>query len=236
MLVHAGSICDARFSKSCGGMTEEFKAAWEDREIEYLRAVYDGEEWPEGYGRELAREEDARGWIMGSPDAFCAPPSGVSGEDAARALLTRILPDFDQETIDYYRWEARLGQEELQDLIRRNLGREPGAILRLEAIERGKSGRIVRLGVLGERERIVVGKELEIRRLLSPTHLYSSAIVIESEGDGSGVPEGFIIRGAGWGHGVGLCQIGAAVMAEKGYDYRRILMHYYRGAGLEGRY
>lgn len=213
-------LCDARFSKSCGGVSENFNAAWEPIEVPYLQPVYDGEQFPEEFLKPLSDEANARAWINGSPPAFC--------DVADRRVIEKILPDFDQETIDFFRWKAILSQDELQELLRRKLGFEGGVIRKLEAVERGESGRIIRLKITADQRTIVIGKELEIRRALSPSHLKSSAFVVESDPESSV----FTLRGAGWGHGVGLCQIGAAVMAERGYSYRQILEHYYRGAEL----
>jgi len=213
-------LCDTRFSKSCGGMTDRFSAAWEDVEKPYLSVLYDGESFPSQFALPLEQEANAADWIGNAPPAFC--------NTTDRTVLGKILPDFDQETADFYRWRVTIEQDELQALLRRKLGVDFGFIRKLEPVERGGSGRIVRLRIVGERETMVIGKELEIRRALSPSHLYSSAFVVESDGQASQ----FTLTGAGWGHGVGLCQIGAALMAERGYTYRQILEHYYRGAGL----
>jgi peptidoglycan hydrolase-like amidase len=209
-------------------MTESYDAAWEDARFPYLAVSYDGEEFPAGYDLPLTDEANAERWIRNSPPAFC--------NTADTGILGKILPNFDQETTDFYRWRVRLGQDELLELLRAKLGVSFGAVHKMEAVERGASGRIVRLRVVGESETMVIGKELEIRRALSPSHLYSSAFVVESEGIEGGAPAAFTLIGAGWGHGVGLCQIGAALMAERGYDFRRILEHYYRGARLYGLY
>jgi SpoIID/LytB domain protein len=224
VLVYDEELCDARFSKSCGGMTENYDAAWEDARFPYLAVSYDGEAFPAGFDLPLTEEANAERWIRNSPPAFCNTND--------RKILGRILPDFDQETRDFYRWRVTISQQELQDLLRKKLGVNFGAIYRLEPVERGASGRLIRLRVVGERETLIIGKELEIRRALSPSHLYSSAFVVEAGESDGGAPSAFTLIGAGWGHGVGLCQIGAALMAERGYDYRRILGHYYRGARL----
>jgi SpoIID/LytB domain protein len=221
-------LCDARFSKSCGGMTESYDAAWEDARFPYLAVSYDGEEFPAGFDLPLTDEANAERWIRNSPPAFC--------NTTDPKILGKILPNFDQETTDFYRWRVRLQQDELRELLRAKLGVDFGAIFKMEAVDRGASGRVVQLRIVGERETMVIGKELEIRRALSPSHLYSSAFVVESEGTGPAAPSAFTLIGAGWGHGVGLCQIGAALMAERGYDFRRILEHYYRGARLYGLY
>lgn len=209
-LRYAGAICDARFSKSCGGITERYATAWEDRDVPYLESVYDG--------RAPAGSCDPQTWIRSHPPAYCN--TNDSG------LLARILPGFDQETRDFYRWQVAYTAEELADLIRSRLGVNLGPISELQPLARGPSGRIYRLRVAGERDYIIIGKELEIRRALSPTHLYSSAFVVDKD---SGR---FVLRGAGWGHGVGLCQIGAAVMASEGRSYTEILQHYYRGTTI----
>lgn len=207
MLLYGGAICDARFSKCCGGLTERYQTAWDDREVPYLTSVLDGPPQPGA--------EDPETWIRSNPAAFC------NTHDAD--LLGRILPGLDQETRDFFRWRVEYTPEELGDLVRSKLNVDLGPIVGLEPLSRGLSGRIYRLRITGKRGEIVVGKELEIRRALSRSHLYSSAFVLDRD---SGR---FVLTGAGWGHGVGLCQIGAAVMATQGRDYREILSHYYSG-------
>lgn len=224
VLAYAGELCDARFSKSCGGFTELFSTAWEDADVPYLQAFYDGETLPTDCHLPLSDEANAASWIRQAPPAFC------NAHDPA--ILTKILPNFDQATTDFYRWEITLEQAELQHLLERKLGLSFGVIRALEPVERGLSGRLKRLRIVGEQRTLVIGKELEIRRALSPSHLYSSAFVIEPEAVQNGVPLRFTLRGAGWGHGVGLCQIGAALMAEQGYNAAQILQHYYRGTQL----
>jgi stage II sporulation protein D len=206
-LRYGGAVCDARFSKCCGGITERYASAWEDEDIPYLESIYDGPARPGSYS--------AESWIRSSPPAYC------NTGDAE--LLSRVLPGFDQETSDFYRWQVEYTVEELSDLIGSKLGVDLGRIRDMEILARGPSGRAYRLKIDGERDYIIIGKELEIRRALSPTHLYSSAFVINKE------LGRFVLKGAGWGHGVGLCQIGAAVMANEGRTYREILRHYYRG-------
>jgi SpoIID/LytB domain protein len=207
-LRYNGAICDARFSKSCGGITERYATAWEDEDIPYLESVHDG---PAQSGAHSPED-----WIRSDPPTYC------NTDDSE--LLSRILPGFDQETRDFYRWRVAYTPDELADLIRSRLAVSVGPIRDVQALARGPSGRIYRLKVNGERDYIIIGKELEIRRALSRTHLYSSAFVVDKE------PDRFVLRGAGWGHGVGLCQIGAAVMANEGKTYTEILEHYYRGA------
>jgi stage II sporulation protein D len=206
-LRYNGAICDARFSKCCGGITERYATAWDDQDVPYLESIYDGPAHSDSYVPET--------WIRSAPAAYC------NTDDSK--LLSRVLPGFDQETRDFYRWQVAYTPDELADLIKARLGAELGPIRDLEALARGPSGRIYRLKITGERDYIIVGKELEIRRALSRTHLYSSAFVVDKDSDR------FVLRGAGWGHGVGLCQIGAAVMANEGKTYTEILQHYYRG-------
>lgn len=221
-------ICDARFSKCCGGATEVFSACWQDEDKPYLAAFLDR---PTQAGQaadalpDLTDEETARKWILSSPPAFC------NTQD--KQVLRQVLNGYDQETADFYRWHIDYTQKELASLIARKTGLRFGKILDLVPLERGKSGRIVRLKIVGtERER-VIGKELEIRRTLSESHLKSSAFVVETQQGADGIPQSFHLSGAGWGHGVGLCQIGAAMMGEKGYDHEAILRHYYPGATLK---
>lgn len=227
LMDNTGRLCDARFSKSCGGVFEQFESCWEPRHYHYLEAARDSEhrdDFPD-----LTIEENAREWILGNPDAFC--------NTTDEHILSQVLNNYDQETHDFYRWHVNYSQDELSELIARRSGIDFGLIKSLEPLERGTSGRITRLRITGTKRTMTIGKELEIRRTLSTSHLYSSAFVVETDGIGSrGVPEHFTLHGAGWGHGVGLCQIGAAVMSYKGYTYEQILMHYFHGASLETLY
>ena len=216
------TICDARFSKCCGGMVEAYDAVWDNTKLPYLTVFYDEENFPAEYDLPLTNEVNATKWIVNSPPAFC------NTQD--KEILAKILPGFDQETTDFYRWKVTLAQEEIQALLLKKLGVDFGAILKLEPVLRAESGRLIKLRIVGEKSSLIVGKELEIRRALSPSHLYSSAFIIEA--DSSPLPRFFTLHGAGWGHGVGLCQIGAALMAERNYSYQKILTHYYPGAGL----
>jgi len=226
LVLHQGDeICDARFSKCCGGMTEVFASAWGDQDVPYLQAFHDGPAGSCDFDLPLGLEENARVFIAGAPTAYC------NTRDAA--LLARLLPEIDHQTHDFYRWEVRLEQAELRALVRDKAGVDPGPVLRLDPLERGPSGRLVKLAIQGQERTLVVGKELEIRRILSPTHLYSSAFDVHPTGLPGEVPEAFLLRGGGWGHGVGLCQIGAAVMADLGHTHEEILSHYYRGAALK---
>lgn len=225
VLMDGDSLCDARFSKCCGGVTERYSTCWEDKDEAYLQPVFDGEG---GQVSVLSTEAEAEAWIRSEPDVFC--------HTADRQLLTQVLNEYDLETRDFFRWKVAYTQEEISDLIRRKREEDFGEILDLVPVERGASGRLAKLRIVGSKRTLVIGKELEIRRTLSETHLYSSAFVVDREDVHNGVPGRFILHGAGWGHGVGMCQIGAAVMSGKGIPYDRILLHYYRNARLEKLY
>ena len=220
ILTADGTVCDARFSKCCGGVTEEFENCWEPTHYSYLEAKRDDtESLPVP---DLKDESAATEWIEGRPDAFCANPG--------TEVLATLLNSYDRATADYYRWTVTYRADSLGILIADKSGLDLGYIKRLEPLERGTSGRITRLRIVGDRDSIIIGKELEIRRTLSPSHLYSSAFTAAVEGEG---PEARItLNGAGWGHGVGMCQIGAAVMATRGYKYPEILSHYFPGATI----
>ena len=223
-LMNDQEICDARYHKTCGGRTEVFSTAWEDKSLPYLQSVtdYSAAHSPVNSGEETRRR------LTTKPSAYC------NTQDSA--LLRRILPTFDQETPDFYRWQVSYSRKELEEIIRKKSGLDFGKLLNLVPIKRGPSGRISKLKIEGSKRSIIIGKELEIRRWLSPSHLLSSAFVIETKGDSNGLPEKFILRGGGWGHGVGLCQIGAAVMATKGFSAPDILAHYFSGAQLQKLY
>ena len=227
-----GSICDTRFSKCCGGVTEQFSACWADEDFPYLQAIRDtyaeNSTSPAGSVPDLSDEQTARQWILSSPEAFC----NTSDPD----LLSTVLNSYDQETADFYRWKVEYTQAGLSDLLRRRSGIDFGDVLELRPLKRGASGRIIELLIRGTLRTVIVGKELEIRRWLSESHLYSSAFVVdtvyEQRPGGVHVPSKFILHGAGWGHGVGLCQIGAAAMRARGCTFDRILAHYFRGSCL----
>jgi stage II sporulation protein D len=225
VLIFDEEICDARYSKSCGGLSEVYSAAWEDKEVPYLSAIYDWQGEKENFAMPLTDEANAGIWINASPKAYCNTDS--------KELLARILPGFDQETLDFYRWRLSYSQEEVQELLKTRAGLDVGKVVALEAVERGQSGRIIKLKIKGTHKTVILGKELEIRRALSASHLYSSAFLVNPvQGEGTEFPETFELIGAGWGHGVGLCQIGAAVMADSGFEYQQILAHYFTGAEL----
>ena len=220
LLKYDGKICDARFSKSCGGAFEEFQNCWENVRYPYLAKQRDSKRITEL--PDLTQEEEAFQWITGSPEAFC--------NTTDKEILSQVLNNYDQETTDFYRWRVEYTPEELSALILKRIGIDFGLVTDLIPVERGTSGRLIKLKIVGSKRTLTIGKELEIRKALSPSHLYSSAFVVLKE-NGK-----FVLVGAGWGHGVGLCQIGAAVMGAQGYKYKDILLHYYIGASIEKEY
>ena len=228
VLMYEGEICDARFSKCCGGAFEEFQNCWENVKHPYLTGQRDSK--TETRLPDLTKEAEADKWIRTSPTAFCNTHN--------KQVLSQVLNNYDQETTDFYRWRVCYSQQELSELIHKRSGIEFGKIIDLIPVERGTSGRLVRLKIVGTLRTLIIGKELEIRRTLSSSHLYSSAFVVDKEykEDEKEIPSRFILTGSGWGHGVGLCQIGAAVMGEQGYKYKEILSHYYPGSAIEQQY
>ena len=224
VLTYNDAICDARFYKCCGGMTEKFENVWEPVVHPYLTPVT----CHTSRVTDLTKEENARAWILSNPPAYCNTKD--------KQALSQVLNDYDLETADFYRWEVSLTQSEIKALLLSKAGIDVGNVLDLIPVERGVSGRLIRLKIVGDKRTIIIGKELEIRKSLSESHLYSSAFVVEKVFSPAGnfnLPEAFILRGAGWGHGVGLCQIGAAIMGSKGFSYKEILMHYYPAAVLK---
>jgi len=225
VLIFDNKICDARFSKSCGGITEAFENCWAPVHHPYLTPVIDNVDAPVGFDIELTKEDNAIEWIRKLPTAFC--------NTTDKTILSQVLNNYDQETTDFFRWKVEYSQHEIAELIARKSGIDFGEIIDLIPIQRGESGRIIELKIIGTKETVTVGKELEIRKWLSNSHLYSSAFVADRFDLVDHIPQRFTLYGAGWGHGVGLCQIGAAVMGEKGYKYKEILQHYFRGAELK---
>ncbi len=227
VITSEGKICDARFSKCCGGKFEEFQYCWEDVKYPYLKGELDDK--GKGIDPDLTNEKEADKWIRTSPEAFC--------NTTDKHILSQVLNNYDQETTDFYRWKVSYTQEELSALIFKRSGIDYGKIIDLVPIARGTSARLWKLKIIGTKKSMTIGKELEIRRTLSQSHLYSSAFVVDKEEiDAEGVPARFILTGAGWGHGVGLCQIGAAVMGEQGFPYNEILLHYYIDASIDKLY
>ncbi len=223
VLAWGDEICDARYSKACGGLTEEFGTAWDDARHPYLTSVADA---PDPYPPVTTEIEAAR-WCLSAPYAYC----NTKDEE----ILKEILPAFDRETEGFFRWTVEYPHEELEQILYEKSGFDFGRLQALVPLARGPSGRIFRLRVIGTKMSMIVGKELEIRRWLSHTHLYSSAFVVRA-GDAGLTPERFVFHGAGWGHGVGLCQIGAAVMASRGSSAEEIVGHYFPGTTLRGLY
>ncbi len=221
VLTYKDEICDARFYKCCGGATELFANCWEPVHHPYLLAVADNLE--ESPLPDLTDEPQAERWILGTPSAFC--------NTRDPKVLRQVLNGYDLETPDFFRWNVEYSQWEISDLIKRKSGIDFGLVTDLVPLKRGTSGRIVELKIEGERRSVVIGKELEIRKILSDNHLYSSAFVVKKEERGGELY--FRLCGAGWGHGVGLCQIGAAVMANMGIGYDKILSHYYPNSVVE---
>ena len=224
VIMHQNKICDARYYKACGGITEDFATAWEDKEVPYLVSITDA---PTKYNP-VRTEEEAFAWIFSKPEAYC------NTDDAG--LLAKILPDFDRETKGFFRWKVEYTREEIEDILREKSGFDFGTLMEITPLRRGPSGRISRLKIVGSKRAMVVGKELEIRRWLSRSHLYSSAFIVTKKSISRGKADRFIFHGAGWGHGVGLCQIGAAVMASKGFKAEQILIHYFPGVELRKLY
>lgn len=224
VLMFDHQICDTRFSKCCGGVTETFENCWATVNHPYLESIVDNSLPPQGFDLDLTIESNAQKWIRECPPAFC------NTQD--KKVLSQVLNNYDQETTDFYRWKVIYTQEEISEIIYHRSGFDFGKILDLIPLKRGKSGRIVELKIVGSKQTMVVGKELEIRKWLSTSHLYSSAFVVDKENFHQQIPVRFILTGAGWGHGVGFCQIGGAMMSEKGYPYDRILLHYFRGTEL----
>lgn len=227
VLFYNDKICDARFSKSCGGVSELFENCWEPVAHPYLTKVIDNKNPPVGFAMDLTVEQNAEKFINGNPEAFCNTHD--------KKILNQVLNNYDLAAKDFYRWTVTYTQQEIRNLIEKKSGHNFGKIRNLIPVERGVSGRLIKLKIVGEKRTLTVGKELEIRRWLSESHLYSSAFTIEKIGNNE-YPEKFILHGAGWGHGVGLCQIGAAVMGEKGYRYDQILFHYFKNTEIKEAY
>lgn len=221
-------ICDTRFSKSCGGVSESFENVWEPVVHPYLSSVIDYKFAPDNFNMSLTEEKAAIKWIKSDPPAFC----NTHDKD----VLSQVLLEYDQKTTDFYRWEVKYTQDEIAELIKTKLEIDFGKIIDLIPVERGVSGRLIKLRIVGEKRTMIIGKELEIRRALSKSHLYSSAFTVEKSNFAGEFPGEFKIIGAGWGHGVGLCQIGAAVMSEMGYRFDEILLHYFKGAKITKQY
>lgn len=225
VLMHEGKICDTRFSKSCGGISEAFENVWEPVKHKYLSSIVDYKFEPDNYELDLTIEKNAEKWIRSNPSAFC------NTQD--KKILSQVLLDYDQTTTDFYRWKVEYSNKELSELIKEKSGMDFGEIIDLVPVERGYSGRLIKLKIIGTKKTFTIGKELEIRRTLSKSHLYSSAFVVDKYDVDNNIPGKFVLTGAGWGHGVGLCQIGAAVMGELGYNFDEILLHYFKNTEIQ---
>jgi SpoIID/LytB domain protein len=225
VLLSDNKICDTRYSKSCGGITEDFENVWETVRVPYLSSVIDYKYEPENFNIDFSNEANAIKWITGNPQSFC--------NTSDKVILSQILIDYDQETKNFFRWHVEYTQKELAAIIKDKSGIDFGDILDLIPVERGPSARLIKLRIVGTKKSLTVGKELEIRRILSKKHLYSSAFIVDKINGKNDYPEKFILHGAGWGHGVGLCQIGGAVMAEKGYQFDEILLHYFSNVTIK---
>jgi stage II sporulation protein D len=223
-LVYGDTVCDARFYKACGGLTDNFENSWEDVHIPYLQSVSCSHR---GYPA-IHTEQEMEQWVMASPEAFC--------NTRDTEVLRQILPSFDQETTDFFRWKITYPRETVEEIIRSKSGVDFGTLMDLQPVQRGPSGRLVKLRVVGTRRTLTIGKDLEIRRWLSPSHLYSSAFVVSADRGSDRIPRNITLTGAGWGHGVGLCQIGAAIMAAQGWEASGICRHYFSGAGIHKLY
>ncbi len=228
VLMYNEQICDTRFSKSCGGITESFENVWENVEHPYLKSIVDYKFEPDEFETDLTNESSAVKWIKNSPPAFC--------NTTDEKILEQVLNNYDRKTKDFYRWKIEYTQEELADLIRKKSGIDFGNIIDLVPVQRGFSGRLIKLKIIGSNKTLIIGKELEIRKILSESHLYSSAFFIEKYDIKNRIPQKFVLIGSGWGHGVGLCQIGAAVMGELGYKFDEILLHYFPKAEIKKTY
>lgn len=225
VLYYNNKICDTRYSKSCGGVSESFENVWEPVKHPYLSTIVDYKFEPENLNTDFSEEENAEKWIRSNPPAFCNTKN--------EKILGQILQDYDKKTIDFYRWKVEYTQEEISKLVKEKSGIDFGEIIDLIPVERGYSARLIKLKIVGTKKTLTLGKELEIRRTLSTSHLYSSAFIVEKYDIVDNVPQKFVLLGSGWGHGVGLCQIGAAVMGEMGYKFDEILLHYFRGAKIK---
>lgn len=216
LLLYENRVCDTRYAKVCGGIAEAYRNVWDDRDVPYLSVFYDGPKQGKAF-QTAETEEKAQPFIHSSPDVFCNPE-------------VHKMPQYLDYAHQYFRWKVEYDPVELGKIVAEKLGRDLGAIRDILPIKRGPSGRLIYARVVGEKDEIVLGKELEIRRVLSTSHLYSSCFYVEKKTDRHGKTTQLVLHGGGWGHGVGLCQVGAAVMAEEGYTCEEILDHYYRGA------
>jgi SpoIID/LytB domain protein len=228
VLDYKGEICDTRFSKCCGGISESFENVWENTRFPYLQSVDDYKFPVDNYDTDFKYERNAEKWIKSTPPAYC--------NTTDKKILDQVLVDYDQSTQNFYRWEVSYTQEDISNIIKKKSGIDFGEIIDLVSVERGNSSRLIKLKIIGTKKTMTIGKELEIRKTLSETHLLSSAFVVTKSDYTGNVPGKFTLNGAGWGHGVGLCQIGAAVMGAMGFKFDEILAHYFKNASIKKLY
>lgn len=223
ILLHGDEICDARYSKICGGIMEDYRYVWENRDIPYMVSGIDSDE---EINYPANTEETAKELIDTSLPAYCNTDLHKLPENLANLYSTQNL----------FRWEVTYPREELESLISEKTGKDIGELQDIIPLERGDSGRLIYINLVGSDKTLKIGKELEIRRVLSKSHLYSSCFYVRKEMGTDGKVSRFILKGAGWGHGVGLCQVGATVMASKKIPYQKILEHYYKNTNLVSLY
>lgn len=218
-LMFENQVCDARYAKICGGVMESYENVWENKKIPYMVSGIDGEieiDYP------INTEEKARAFIDASPDVYC---------NTDQYKLPKML-EFSNHL---FRWKLKYSREELEEIIRQKTGEDIGELQDILPLERGESGRLIYINIVGSKKTLKVGKELAIRRVLSKSHVYSSCFYVDKTVK-DGKVKAFTLVGAGWGHGVGLCQVGATIMAEKGFSYADILAHYYKQSELKKLY
>ena len=222
VLTFEGKICDAVYSSVCGGHTEDKENVWNSPGESYLTGIFDNRNG-EIDTIDLTLEEDIPRWVDASPRVYC----NVSARETPPAL---------NGAVKYFRWEETCSRQRLEEIIKRKTGVNIGTFYSIEPIKRGRSGRLIEIEILGSRRNLKIKNELNIRRSLSVSSLKSSCFYITMTHDDDGIPAEITFHGAGWGHGVGMCQVGAAVMALEGFDYREILAHYYPGTEINHAY
>ncbi len=221
VLTFNDALCTASYSAVCGGHTSNAAEVWDSDGEPYLRGLLDTRT---NIGTlDLTKEENARRWVESEPDVCCN-------------LKAAGHPEFGKYAEKYFRWEQRVPRIELEKLIAEHTGTSIGHLIDIVPLKRGASGRLVSINIIGSEESVQVRKELNIRRALSKSTLYSACFVVEKEGVKNGFADTFVFKGAGWGHGVGLCQLGAAVRAQKGDSVSEILDYYYPGTQIKQLY
>jgi len=231
VLIHNGMICDARYSKSCGGITENNNNVWDMDSKPYLCSVYDGKASKE---YDVSSDLSFRKWLSNETSSYCSP------NFITEKNLDKFLGNVDKQG-SYYRWSVSYDNNELVSLVFAKTGKKFETIINLKTTKRGNSGRVLSLDIIGVLDdntnfSLSIGSEYEIRRILHPEFLYSSAFTIESNSEHNNKTNRFTLNGAGWGHGVGLCQIGALGMALDGGKTEEILLHYYQSSQIRNLY